>query len=166
MATSQILRHLYSLKPSSPDFSRYLHSLIQSDGEENYLSGLQGSELTELVDFLDEVRVLPSAPSQFTKQISQALGSIPVTDDVFRQCLHRLQAICSHQGILPSSHIISGDIARLGDYPVASGGFADVWEGTHGDIKVCIKYPRITIKNRQEVEKVINCYLYSFLSIH
>ena len=165
MATSQILRHLYLLKPSSPDFSRYVHSLIQSDGEEHYLSSLKGSELTQLVDFLDGVRVLPSASFQLTNQVPQALGAIPVTDDVFRQCLHKLQAICSHKEILPSSHIIPGNIARLGHYPIASGGFADVWEGTHHGVKVCIKYPRITVKNRQEVEKVSYYYWYSSFSI-
>ena len=56
MPTSQILRHLYSLDTSSPDLSRYLYHLIQSDREDPYLLGLQGSELTRLVDFLDMVR--------------------------------------------------------------------------------------------------------------
>ena len=68
MATSQILRHLYSLNTSSPDFSRYLYHLIQSDRESRYLLDLQGSELIQLVDFLDEVRVLPSAFLRLTKQ--------------------------------------------------------------------------------------------------
>ena len=70
MATSQILQHLYSLNTSSPDFSRYLYHLIQSDGEDNYLLDFQGSKLIRLVDFLDEVRVLPSASLQLTKQTS------------------------------------------------------------------------------------------------
>ena len=68
MATSQILRHLYSLNTSSPDFTRYLSHLIQSDGEDHYLLNLQGSDLNRLVDFLDEVRVLPSASLQLTKR--------------------------------------------------------------------------------------------------
>ena len=68
MATSKILQHLYSLNTSSPDFSRYLHHLIQSDGQDHYLLDLQGSEdLIRLVDFLDKVRVPPSTFLQLTK---------------------------------------------------------------------------------------------------
>ena len=154
MPTSQILRHLYSLDTSSPDFSRYLYHLIQSDGEDHYLLDLQGSDLIRLVDFLDKVRVPPSASLQLTEQASQALTIIPTADDVSRLCLHKLQAICSHHGILPSSHIISGGLTKLGDYPVASGGFAEVWEGMYKKTKVCIKCPRINTRDRQDIEKV------------
>ena len=69
MATPKILQRLYSIKTSSPDFSHYLHSLIQSDREENYLCNLQGPALTRLVDFLDRVRIFPSTSLRLTKQI-------------------------------------------------------------------------------------------------
>ena len=58
MSVLWILYRLYSLDPSSPDFLRRLHSLIRHDEEEQYLSSLQGSQLTRLVDFLDEVRIV------------------------------------------------------------------------------------------------------------
>ena len=61
MTTPQLLQYLYSLNTFSPEFPRCLDSLIQSDEEEHYLLSLQRSELTRLVDFLDRVRVLPSA---------------------------------------------------------------------------------------------------------
>jgi len=60
MSASEVLQHLYSLDTSSPNLPRYLHRFIQRDGEEQYLSGLQELELDRLVDFLDEVRALPS----------------------------------------------------------------------------------------------------------
>ena len=63
MSTSKVLQYLYSLDPSSPDFSRCLYCLIRKDEEEKYLSTLQGSELTRLIDFLDNVRSFPSTPS-------------------------------------------------------------------------------------------------------
>ena len=69
MTTPQILQRLYSLKTSSPDFSHYLHSLIQRDRKDHYLHNLQGPALTQLVDFLDRVRIFPSASLQLTKQI-------------------------------------------------------------------------------------------------
>ena len=154
MATSQILQRLYSLDTSSPDFSRYLYHLIQSDGEDHYLLNLQGSGLIRLVDFLDSVRVFPSASLQLTKLVPQALAIIPTADDVSRLGLHKLQAICSHCGIIPSSHIIAGGLTKLDNYPVASGNFGEVWEGEYDNTKVCIKCPRITIRDRQDMEKV------------
>ena len=158
MATPQILKLLYSFNTFSPEFSRCLDRLIQSDQEDHYLSNLQGSDMTRLVDFLDKVRVLPSASSSSQKKTPQALGIIPVTEDVSRRCLHKLQAICSHSLVLPSSYIISGGLVRVGDYPVASTNLSDVWEGMHSSAKVCIKYPRITIKDRKDIEKVSSRY--------
>ena len=60
MPASQVLQYLYSLDPSSPDFSRYLYRFILDDEEERYSSNLQKPELARLVDFLDEVRSLHS----------------------------------------------------------------------------------------------------------
>jgi len=70
MSTSQVLQHLYSLDISSPSLSRSIYCLIQRDEEEQYLSSLQGSELVRLVDFLDEVRTLPSAFRPVTSYIT------------------------------------------------------------------------------------------------
>jgi len=155
MSTSQVLQHLYSLDISSPNLSRYLYCLIQRDEEEQYLSNLQGLELGRLVDFLDEVRTPPSAVRPVTERILQALGAIPTTDDVFRQCLHKLHTICGHHMTLPSSHNVSGDLARVGDYPISTdGGTADVWEGTHNGRKVCIKCPRVCVEDLQAVTQV------------
>jgi len=59
MSTYWILHRLYSLDPSSLDFSCNLYCLIRRDEREQYLTSLQGPELARLVDFLDEVRALP-----------------------------------------------------------------------------------------------------------
>ena len=60
--------------------------------------------------------------------------------------------------VLPSSYNVSGDLTTVGDHPVANGGFADVWEGTHGGKKVCIKCPRVSVKDFQAVTEVrIRC---------
>ena len=55
---------------------------------------------------------------------------------------------------LPSSYAVSGDLARVGDHPIAFGGFADVWEGTHGGGKVCVKVLRISMNDDQTLTKV------------
>ena len=154
MSTSQVLQQLYSIDISSPDFLRYLYYLIRDDDEEQYLTNLQETELTQLVDFLDKVRPSSSASSRPTNRVPQALDVTPTTDDVSRRCLHKLQAICGHRIVLPSSYNVSGDLSRNGSHPAASGGFSDVWEGTYDSRKVCIKCLRITQQTRQAVEKV------------
>jgi len=55
---------------------------------------------------------------------------------------------------LPSSYTISGDLARVGDHPVAFGGFGDVWEGVHGGRNVCIKALRLYLNDEQSLTKV------------
>ena len=154
MSTSQILRYLYSLDISSPDIPQFINALIQHDEQERYLSTLRGPELTRLVDFLDEVRSLLSPFQPVTKQYPQALAVIPPAEDVSRRCLRKLQAICGDNMTLPSSYTISGDLARVGDGPVAYGGFADVWEGVHCRRKVCIKVLRVTLSHGHTLTKV------------
>lgn len=154
MSASQLLLHLYSINTSSPDFSRLLYGLIRQDEEEKYLSNLGGPELARLVDFLDDVCSLFSALRSITKQTLQALSVIPTTDDVSLQCLNKLQAICGHHMILPSSYTISGEIARVGNRPIALGGFADVWEGTYGGKKVCVKWLRVSLNDDKALDKV------------
>ena len=154
MSTPWILHRLYSLDPSSPDFSCYLRSLIRHDDQERYLANLRGLQLTRLVDFLDEVRFLPSDLCLVTKRIPQTLNIISTDDDLPRQCLYKLQAICSHNAILPSSYIASGQIARVGDGPVALGAITDVWEGTYRDEKVSIRCLRAPLDHDKTLKKV------------
>lgn len=158
MSTSEVLRDLYSLDTSSPDFSRKLYCLIQSDEEEQFLINIRGSELSRLVDFLDGVldgvRALPLTSFQPTKFTLQVLGSPLLTDDIYRRCMHKLQAICGHHSVLPSSCTLLGDLARVGDEPVASGGCSDVWQGIHNGNNVCVKSLRCCTQNRRIIEKV------------
>ncbi|KAF9779787.1 kinase-like domain-containing protein [Thelephora terrestris] len=137
MPTPQILQQLYSLGPSSPDFLRVIWAFIHSDKDEQYSSGLQGEELIRLVNFLDT-----------------AICSIPTSDDVFRRCVRKLRAICGSHATLPSSHIISGDLTRVGESAIAYGGFADVWKGDQGGKIVCIKVLRIAVNDTAGLRKL------------
>ena len=65
--------------------------------------------------------------------------------------------------ILPSSYTVSGEITRVGDRPIALGGFADVWEGTHGDKKVCVKWLRVALNDDETFNKVRIRHLRVFL---
>lgn len=68
----------------------------------------------------------------------QVLNVIPTADDVSRRCLYKLQAICNHHGVLPTSYDVSGNLSKIGDGPVTSGGFSDIWEGIHDGRRVCV----------------------------
>ena len=118
MSTPWILYRLYKLDISSAAFLPYLRSLIRYDGREQYLANIQGPELDRLVNFLDEVRTLPSALCLGTKQALQTLNGLSAHDDVSRQCLGKLQAICAHRAILPQSYAVSGNPARVGSHPI------------------------------------------------
>ena len=80
---------------------------------------------------------------------------MPTTDDVFRRCLHKLQAICDRHATLPSSYNLSGDLTRVGSFPISvDGGTSDVWRGTYYGRRVCIKCPRASEEDFQAVRQV------------
>jgi len=161
MSTPWILHRLYSLDSRSL-FLRHLYSLIRHDEEERYLPGLQGPELARLVDSLDEVRDFPSSFCPVTKRALQTLSTTSTNDEVSRQCLRKLRAICGHHATLPSSCIISDEIARVGDSPIALGVITDVWEGTHRGKRVYIKPLKVSLNNDQTLKKVrVRCSMSS-----
>jgi len=90
MSTSQVLQHLYSLDISSQYLLRYLYCLIQHDEEEQYLSSLQGPELSRLVEFLDKVRVLPPYSARLRSRSCRLSGPSPpptmFSDNVYTNC--------------------------------------------------------------------------------
>jgi len=89
-----------------------------------------------------------------TKRILQALSAISADDDLSQRCLHKLQVICSHHVVLSSAYIASGQIARVGDGPIALDAIADVWEGTYRNKKVLIRCLRAPLSDDQTVKKV------------
>ena len=154
MSTLWVLQRLYRLDTSSPGFLSHLYFLIRHDEKEQYFANLQGSELARLVDFLDKVHATPYTFHHFTKQTPQALGAIPTTDDVARECLNKLQAICGHHATLPSAYVVSDQISGVGDGPVALGAIADVWEGTHRGKRVTIKPLKVPLSDDRTFRKV------------
>ena len=158
MSTPWILHRLYKLDTSSAAFLSHLRSLIRHDGREQCLTNLQGPELGQLVDFLDKVRTLPSTLCPVIKQVLQTLGAISAHDDVYRQCLHKLQAIRVHRATLPHSYIASDNLARVGDHPIAPGEITDAWEGTYRRRRVRIECLKAPPNDEQSLKKVcIRC---------
>jgi hypothetical protein len=65
--------------------------------------------------------------------------------------------LCGRSGILPSSYLIpESKIEKLGDEPLYTGGYSDVWPGMYGD-ETCVAIKVIRcyeIDNAQDVKKV------------
>ena len=89
-----------------------------------------------------------------TKRALQALSVISANRDISRRCLHKLQEICSHRSTLPSSYIVSGEIARVGGGPIALGTITNVWEGTYYSKKVTIKCLKVPPDDDPTLKKV------------
>ena len=79
-----------------------------------------------------------------------------------RRCFRGLVKICGEYGVLPVSYIIpESKIKKLGDSPIASGGFSEIFQGAYDeDESVAIKVIQLYTLNIQgpkgikEVKKV------------
>lgn len=55
----------------------------------------------------------------------------------------RFRQLCGRAGSVPISHIIPEKLIQTSEFPIASGGYGDVWEGIYNDKRVAIKALRI-----------------------
>ncbi|KAK0439163.1 hypothetical protein EV421DRAFT_872811 [Armillaria borealis] len=53
-----------------------------------------------------------------------------------------LRALCKARNAVPSSLFLR-DVTREEGFPIAGGGFADIWKGRRHDTQVCLKVLRI-----------------------
>lgn len=54
-------------------------------------------------------------------------------------CIRILRKICGNCAILPASHRISDGLDITSEFPIESGGFANVFKGTYKGILVAVK---------------------------
>ena len=58
----------------------------------------------------------------------------PISVRTRRRCFRGLVEVCGKYGILPDSHAIPGsEIGVVGDGPISSGEFSEVWEGEYNE---------------------------------
>ena len=93
------------------------------------------------------------------------LGVENLSPGLFQKALHGLWTICGKRGVLHKPYIISEGLSRMGEKEFASGGYANVWEGSlvEGDPdprRVCIKVVKVAISDgeegRSDIRKVRN----------
>ena len=103
---------------------------------------LGGDDLLWLVDYLDKVRRWAALPTSSLKPV-QALDGLDPSTSTFRKCLLELRSICGTRVILPTSYTLPPQLLRTDPFPLASGGYGDVFEGTLDSSKVSIKRVRV-----------------------
>ncbi|KAF9789477.1 kinase-like domain-containing protein [Thelephora terrestris] len=121
-----IQRRLGGLSPSDDEYRGHLLGLLNHRDLKPHIHGLQGNDLKEFVELLDN-----------------ALNHLPTNDDLFRKTFRRLQSTCSNRGILPSSCLIPDGMLSKSERAVAAGGFADVYQGEFDGKMVCVKVLRL-----------------------
>jgi len=67
------------------------------------------------------------------------------------RCSVTLQKLCGAFCLLPNSHVISDGLEITSSSPVASGAFADVYQGTYRGRSVAIKTLRLPEVGEQEL---------------
>lgn len=74
----------------------------------------------------------------------------------------KFRKLCGQTGLLPASHIIPENLIRTSEFPVASGGSGDVWEGIYNSERVAIKALRVyKVDDVREIRKVTPAFLIS-----
>lgn len=73
-----------------------------------------------------------------------------------------LVSLCFRTGILPKSSYISSDsVTRVGEWPIAYGGFADIWLGRVTEQDVALKIIRLSTSD--DAQKVRQAFICEFL---
>ena len=112
-------------------YSAYISSLV-----------VDTKRVKALLEVFDKVRFAIRAVSWFGSQHRCTVQALQTTKhDV--TILKQFRQLCGRKGLLPTSHIIPGEFVRTTEYPVAYGGFSDVWEGIYNQKRVAIKALRV-----------------------
>ena len=120
------------------------------------VQGLEGDDLTWLVNYLDKVRLRVS----FTHSIFKPAQTLDVLENscfASRKCLRELRNLCGKMRIVPTSYTLSSHLLDIHPQPFANGGSADVYHGTLDGSTVCIKRFRVYIQDDPEKVLKVRC---------
>ena len=161
MSRPDPLHQLRDLDQSKPEFPNNLTSLLEGQGYRDRVAGLDHDELLWLVEYLEVVSPGAAYPrADFISQVSeQLLDFIPPTDPASRKCLRELRATCGSSGILPRSCTFPEPAPITAEWPIASRGPYDVYEGLLGDTKVSVKRLRMYLYDEQGGHKRVRFWL-------
>ena len=162
---SDIQQRLVGLDRSDNEYLQLLLGLLSHGDLKPHILGLQGDDLRGFIELLDNVSDPDIRTDRQLTLLDQALNQIPVTDDLFRKTLRRLQSTCSNREVLPSSYLIPNErISNRGER-FASGGFADVHQAELDGNMVYIKALRSYTLDTLGVLNKVRSFVYP-LAVH
>jgi len=141
---AQSVKQLISHGLATPECISLVATIFSDDDQAEVVGHLPGDEVQAFVDMIYKVR-----PAQFHVQktqlkpphsVNQALDS--PEPEIRTRCLRSLYSICGRQALLPRSLAIPIRY-NSNEYPLYSGGFADVWKGRYGGQEVAVKVMRM-----------------------
>ncbi|KAK0230051.1 hypothetical protein IW262DRAFT_375673 [Armillaria fumosa] len=90
-----------------------------------------------------DIATVPTSIGLLVMNTLQKELDVANPDDAYHTtCMKCLRTLSKERNIFPSS-LICDRIVANGDYPIAGGGLADIWEGRMCDKAVCLKVLRI-----------------------
>ena len=148
-----LTRRLHELDRSSAQFPERLDELLQDEGWVKDIQCLSRHRLMELVDYLDNVRLI-STPTKSCSSSPQILDGLDRTGSQFKEGLHALRKICGSRAILPATYLVSGKLSINTTRIVKFGIYGEIYKGSLDDADVCIKKPP---RNLWESNRQVSC---------
>ena len=134
-----------SLEVTSPTLVPTLKALLRSHDDLKAIYQLTGPEAQGVVDSLNRVcnislivRILTVVRSTSP----QAIDSPQLTESLQKGTLHVLCKLCGLCQLLPTGYVLGDGLIET-KLRIGSGGFADVCQGTYGEMRVAIKRLRV-----------------------
>ena len=133
-----------------------LKAFVTSKDFEEVVRRLKDEDAGKLVDVLNQVCRSPGCPRlPNSDRDDQAIVPVDCGKTQNTPLLRALGFICSITTHLPCSIILSDGLKKCGGIAVASGGFTDIWRGTHYTKIVAIKaFRTYPVQDLKEAKKV------------
>ena len=160
---SDVINHRVGVEQTQGIFG----ALASSKNFGQVVRGLEEEDARRLVDVLNQVCRSPGylRPPD-NGHDDQVIESIDLRNTQRPTLLWALGFICSITGQLPCSVVLRDGLEKYGSMAVASGGFTDVWRGTHCARIVAIKafrtYPVQDLKEAKKVRHTLRMEFVSF----
>ena len=130
-------QRLYKLDRSSAQFPERLDELLQDEGWMEDIQNLSRHRLMELIDYLDNVRLI-STRTKSCSSSPQILDGLDRTGSQFKEGLHTLRKLCGSRVILPATCLVSGKLSISTTIMIIPG-YREIYKGSLGDADVYIK---------------------------
>ena len=137
LPAATFLRKVADWDGNSPDIDQALTAAFEADDYLDCVNDLEAQNIdpSSYINGLDEVSSYPTQKQRacFITMRCQIIDSLPVDSNLRRRCIRALRKTCGLYGVLPTSHIVSFPLAKLGKHHFTSGASADVWKFASGE---------------------------------